>query len=236
MENNKTIVFDNTVKDINDLKLKDNTRTVVVSKSGSGKSVLVKNLIYYFITTYNFSYCMLLSETGKFKDSDYKFLDKRFIMDFSEENLDKVIQYQRKEVMSNSKKDPAKCLLVLDDIKIGKVSQNLNLLFSQGRHYNITLICSLQFPRFVLSPLCRGNLSYLFVKELNNKILKSIVDEILVISGVDEKQIFDYVVNNNDGWKFILYNNCTGIEKKDRLSIIEAKLLDLKLLKNKNKK
>jgi len=71
------------------------------------------------------------------------------------------------------------------------------------------------------------------VKELNNKMLKSIADEILVISGVDEKQIFDYVVNNNDNWKFILYNNCTGIDKKDRLCVIEAKMLDLQLLKKK---
>jgi len=66
-------------------------------------------------------------------------------------------------------------------------------------------------------------------------MLKSIVDEILVISGVDEKQIFDYVVNNNDGFRFIMYNNCTGVEKQARLSVVEAKMLDLQLLKQKKK-
>jgi len=179
---------------------------------------------------------VVYSETALFKDSDYKFMDKRFIMSFTEENLDKIIKYQEKQVLDPSIKKPAKCLMVMDDIQISKPSKKLNLLFQMGRHYEINMIVSLQFPKMLLSPICRSNLTYIFVKELNNEMLMMIASQIMIISGIDKKEIFNYIIDNNDEYKFVIYNNSKDVKKNERLKIVQTKLMELKVIKNKKQK
>jgi len=91
---------------------------------------------------------------------------------------------------------------------------------------------SVQFPRHVCSRIIRNNIDYLFISELNNETMINIIKECITISGLDAKDIFNYIINNNHDYQFILYNN-TEKDRNKRLSVIKAKLLELKLLKKK---
>jgi len=141
----------------------------------------------------------------------------------------KILKYQEKQIMKNNK---CKCLMVLDDVNIEAKSSVLNQVFTKGRHYGITVIMSVQFPRHVCSKIIRNNIDYLFISELNNETMINIIKECITISGIDAKDIFNYIINNNHDYQFILYNN-TEKDKHKRLSVIKAKLLQLKLLKKK---
>jgi len=223
---NKKVLFDNTVKEPEILK--QDTTTIIASKRNSGKSKLVLNLIYNFINNYEFDYIVLFSDTGKFLD-DYKWLDKKFIRPLDNESIMKILKYQEKQIIDKKK---CKCLMVLDDVNIEAKSTVLNQVFTKGRHYGITIIMSVQFPRHVCSKIIRNNIDYLFLSELNNETMINIIKECITISGLDVKDIFNYIINNNHDYQFILYNN-TEKDKHKRLSIVKAKLLQLKLLKKK---
>lgn len=229
---NKTIKFDNTVKEPPNLK--QDTTTVIASKRNSGKSKLVLNLIYNFIQNYEFDYICLFSDTAKFLE-DYKFLNNKFIFPLADDKIQKIMKYQESKIM---KKQKCKCLMVLDDVNIEAKSSFLNQVFTKGRHYGITIIMSVQFPKHVCSKIVRNNIDYLFVSELNNETMINVIRECITISGIEYKEIFNYIVANNTDYQFIFYDN-TEKDKHKRLSIIKAKLLELKVIpskKNKNQK
>jgi hypothetical protein len=228
-KNNVKIVFDENVKEVPILKM-DST-TIIASKRNTGKSKLVLNLIYNFITNYDFKYVVLFSDTAKFLD-DYKFMPQKLIFSLTNDKIEKIMKYQEQQII---KKKDCKCLMILDDVNIEAKSSFLNQVFTKGRHYGITIIMSVQFPRHVCSKIIRNNIDYLFISELNNETMKNIIKECICISGVDYDEIYNYIINNNNDYQFIMYSNVES-NKSKRLSVIKAKLLELQMLKDKKKK
>lgn len=221
--------FDTTV---NKVPLPNQDTTVVLaSKRNSGKSKLVLNLIYNLVSNYSFDYIICFSDTAHFLE-DYKFLDKKFIMPLSDEKIIKILNYQEQQTI---KETGVKCLMILDDINIEKKSQILNKIFTQGRHVGITVILSVQFPKHVCSKIIRNNIDYLYLSELNNETMYNVIKELITVSGVDNKEIFNFIVNNNHDYQFILYDN-TQKDKLKRLSVVKAELLQLQLLDKKQRK
>lgn len=226
--------FDNNVHELPKLKL--DTTTVLASKRNSGKTVTVINLIYNFLNDYDFDYYIMMSNTAEFLE-EYDWMDKQFIYKWDDNvdtRINKLIEYQKqKRILHVTKGKPrVNCLMILDDITIGKKSKSLERLFTEGRHYYITLILSLQYPKYVCSKMIRNNIDYLFISELNDETLDALVKDCITISGIKKKDITQFITKNNGNYQFILFNNKEQ-DKHKRLMIIKSKIIKLRLLNNK---
>ena len=115
---------------------------VIVSKRNSGKSYLCKHLLKLLMMDNKlFDYIVLFSSTAHLS-KDFECLPKKAIQeDFSTTKVNKILEYQKK---LKDSKNPKQCLIILDDTIGAKIDAsfktNLDLLFSRGRHYNVSII------------------------------------------------------------------------------------------------
>ena len=59
-------------------------------------------------------------------------------------------------------------LIILDDMNLSKKSKGgLQSLFTSGRHYNICIILSVQFPKILCDNIVRSNLDVVICSKLN---------------------------------------------------------------------
>jgi len=84
-------------------------------------------------------------------------------------------------------------------------------LFSLGRHFYITVIISIQYPKFILNSVIRNNIDYLFFSELNKKAIEAIYDTVYIDMNI--KQFSKFLNDNNNDYQFIFYDN--KIKEKD---------------------
>lgn len=124
-------------------------------------------------------------------------------------------------------------LLVLDDVNLlqNNRSKLLSQVFSLGRHLFLTIIVSVQYPRYILNGLIRNNIDYLFFSELNPQALKGIYE--MTFTNMKIKEFEAFVEENNRDYQFILYNNKER-DRNNRISIVKAELIKLES-KNKRK-
>lgn len=114
------------------MKLQENTVTTISGHNGSGKTTLIK----YIIKANNFEKVVVISNTAEMT-GDFKGHIVLSPINY-EESLNKLMKIQEK-----SKK---KILLIFDDIAgMVKDSKTCKILISQQRHFNITIIFSVQF-------------------------------------------------------------------------------------------
>jgi len=219
-------IFDDTVYEVPTPK--QHTTCLITSKRNTGKSKLVLNLIYNMVSKYDFTLIVLFSNTAKYLD-DYNFLNKKFIFPLEDDKINKIMKYQEQMKIKNK---PCNCLMILDDVNIEKKSSALNDVFTLGRHFFITVIVSVQFPRHVVSKIIRNNLDYLYLSELNSETMYNIIKECIVIPGVTSKEIYDFIMESNRNYQYVLYDN-TEKDKEKRLKVVRAKLLQLQTIKNK---
>ena len=184
---------------------------LLYGKKYSGKSVLIK----YLIWTYRekFSYIVVFSATAEANDA-YSFLPKEFVHSkFEPEVLKNIIAKQLKAVKNcKTPEERAKApqvLIVFDDC-IGmegldwrkKNNNELKLLFSSNRHWNISMLISSQGVKEI-PPLLRMNCDGAFIfRSLNN----SLEDLYTCYSTMPRKQFYEFVHNNTNDWKIIMYN------------------------------
>ena len=151
--------MDNEIKPIEDLDIKNNSFIVIASKRNSGKTVLNKNLIKYLFDNFDYDWSILFSDTAGFNGDYDNIFEKHFI--FKSEQLDnkveKILKMQEKSIKS---KKLIHGLIVLDDVKIYKKSKILIDLATKSRHYKITVICSVQYPKELITSSFRSNIDY----------------------------------------------------------------------------
>lgn len=210
--------MENKINSIEDLDIPLYSFILLTSKRNSGKTVLNINLIKYLMDKYEFSWIILFSDTANF-GSDYSFIDNSFIFktDEMENKLKKILQIQEKYIKN---KKQVNGLILLDDVKLHAKSKELINLATYGRHLLLTCICSVQYPKQLISSSIRNNLDLIFFSDLGEIALKTIYDCIHLPFSFKEFQKF--VDENNHNYQFILYNGRTQ-NKKERLSIIKAK-------------
>lgn len=135
MENNLKIYS------IEELDIKLGSFIVVCSKRASGKSVLTRNLVKHLLDSHEYDILLLFSETAQFND-DWKFIEKSCIFKTEqiEEKIGKILKIQEKNIKKGIK---INILIIMDDVIIHSKSKMLINLSTLGRHFNITVICSL---------------------------------------------------------------------------------------------
>ena len=101
------------------------------------------------------------------------------------------------------------CLIILDDTIGAKIDAsfktNLDLLFSRGRHYNISIIFISQYIKNYISTTIRNNIDYLLFSVNNYNVIKIIYD--LVVYDGSIKDFIKFVNEKTKNYTFLIYNN-----------------------------
>jgi hypothetical protein len=123
-----------------------------------------------------FDYIVLFSSTALLT-KDFECLPKKAILeDFSTTKINKILEYQKK---AKESQNPKQCLIILDDTIGQKLDitfkTNLDLIFSRGRHYNISIIFISQYIKNYISATIRNNIDYLLFSVNNYNVIKIIL-------------------------------------------------------------
>ncbi len=193
------------------MNIQRNSFITILSTRKSGKSFMIAEMIYMFLTNDKDNNCdvmYMFSNTARFEEGgNYEFIDKRCIFKADIATVDKVVSRLMELQLKTKKKHHI--LLVFDDIDLSaKFDKSIEQLATQGRHYNITTILSAQVATNAISPAIRNNTSYLFIRKLNSETLKKQIYS-MIISGEFEnaEQFKEFINEHNKDYQFIMYDN-----------------------------
>ena len=197
-------------------------RSIILGPSGSGKSILLQNMIldiykncfsrvFIFSPSINVDY-QTWEPVKKYLDREVNDGDKDDIFYFDhydEEGLFKIIDTQRKIIEYQKKHNHNKLfsiLIVVDDFAdaplVSRNNKLLHSLFTRGRHSQISTVVATQ--KFnALSPIIRVNASDLYVFRLRNySDLQAFLDEVSAIA--DKNSILEmYSMATDEPFSFL---------------------------------
>ena len=177
-------------------------RSMIVAPSGSGKTVLLSNLILdiyrgCFSRVYIFSPSIHIDNAW---DNVKKYIEKEmkvkhtdddpiYFEEYEPEQLEKIIDTQHKIIKYMKDKDTTKLfqiLIVIDDHadspEFCRNSKLLNQLYIRGRHNCISTITSTQKYR-AISNIIRINITEVFIFKLRNQMdLEAILEEMSALA------------------------------------------------------
>jgi len=179
-------------------------RAVILGPSGSGKSILLQNMIldiyekcykriYLFSPSINVDHQTWEPVKQMIEKEIINNDNEQFYFDhYDEESLFNIINTQRKIIEYQKKHNHNKLFSILivvddfaDDVKFSRNSKLLHSLFTRGRHSQISTIVATQ--KFnALSPIIRVNASDLYVFRLRNySDLQAFLNEVSAIAPKD---------------------------------------------------
>ena len=200
---------------------------VFISMRNSGKSKSIRNLIVELLGKISHHNIILFSTTAYNNlNDDYKFLvDSPFAKVFpgDKEEMDSHID----EILNYS------IMVIFDDIDVTKKNDKVAELFTQGRHYNLSVIVSSQNAAYFLDPTKRSNIDYLAFRKVENTYKKTLWN--MCNTKMKFEEFKDFINENTTDYKFILYDNTSQTkDDKERFKIVKAVLYDeMKVRKSK---
>ena len=148
-----------------------NPRIAIIAKSGSGKSWVIRDIMYYI---QDIPCGVVIAPTDKMTGFYNDFLPPSYIHhEYKEDIIPRLLQRQKaileknKNRVKNGKKpiDP-RCFLIMDDCMSSKhlwlKDPNVLSIFNEGRHYQITFILAMQYS-LGIQPELRSNFDYIFL-------------------------------------------------------------------------
>ena len=213
-------------------------RSVILGPSGSGKGILLQNMILdiyknCFERIYIFSPSIHVDHTWEpVKEYIKKTMPSKddepecYYDHYDPESLEKIIDTQKKIIEFQKQKKETKRLFQIliiiddfaDDASFSRQSKLLHALFTRGRHSQISTIVATQ--KFTaLHPIIRVNASELFVFRLRNySDLQTFLDEVSAL--VDKKALLEmYNLATEQPFSF-LYVRLTE-KHKDKMFMIK---------------
>ena len=139
--------------------IRDGAVVGVIGKRGTGKSVLVKDIMYY---KKSIPMGVVMSGTEDGKSYYSKFVPDCFVFsEFDKTALERLVDRQKK--LSKIGK-ATKVFIVLDDLMFDKKIMKekvMRQLLMNGRHWNIFMITTAQYPADLGPPEIRSNCDYI---------------------------------------------------------------------------
>ena len=148
---------------------------VLIGKRDTGKSFLVRDLLYYH---QDIPIGTVISGTEEGNGFYGKLVPKLFIHnEYNTEIIENILKRQRQvlkemkreqEQFNRSTIDP-RAFVILDDCLFDNTwakDKMMRLLFMNGRHWKIMLVITMQFP-LGIPPLLRTNIDYVFILREN---------------------------------------------------------------------
>ena len=155
--------------------IKDDKVVVLIGKRDTGKSFLVKDLLYYH---QDIPIGTVVSGTESANSFYSEIVPSLFIHDeFTPELINNVVRRQ-KLIVNKTKEDIAKkgstkidprAFIILDDCLYDKSwikDKNIRTLFMNGRHYNIMFVITMQYA-LGIPPNLRTNVDFVFILREN---------------------------------------------------------------------
>ena len=160
-------------------------------------------------------------------NNDYKFLhDSKYAKVYpgSKDEIDSHIDIILKHCKYMKKKNSQYSLMVIfDDIDVTKRNDKVAELFTQGRHYNISVIVSSQNAAYFLDPTKRSNIDYLAFRKVENTYKRTLWN--MCNTKMEFKEFKDFITDNTTDYKFILYDNTSQSQNEnERLKVVKAVL------------
>lgn len=149
--------------------IQDDKVVVLIGKRETGKSFLVRDLLYYHR---NIPVGTVLSGTESANPFYESMVPSLFIHDSYDPDIVNNILERQKKVTQLSKKSPdidPRAFLILDDCLFdGRWinDKNIRYLFMNGRHVKVFLVITLQFA-LGIPPVLRTNIDYVFILREN---------------------------------------------------------------------
>lgn len=217
-------------EEVDNFEIETPTNIYVVSKTKSGKSVLLKHLMLCLINAdsideiyiqgmtmeYNHDY----DELKPLMQSKHKFISCN---NFNIVQLQAVYDRQRKKKLANL--PMRRVVFLLDDI-IGSFRQGdneslfISNLSTHARHLNITLIMSVQYVKGILSPMIRENATNL----LFSSITKDAETQVASMCHVN-KEAIEFITSKLKKFEFCYYSN-DGSAQEATFKIVKVSSLD----------
>ncbi len=149
-----------------------NPAILTIAKRGSGKSFLIRDIMYCLDTFFDVPAGIIISVTEKLNSFYAPFFPDVYIHHEAREDIFKQILFRQTEIIAKSKhkaknglKVDPRAVLVMDDCLGNNDWKNMNsmreILFN-GRHYMLTYILAIQYSKGI-GPDLRGNFDYIFL-------------------------------------------------------------------------
>jgi hypothetical protein len=158
------------LKKFNMSSISDNSVVVLIGKRNTGKSYLVKDLLFY---QQDIPVGSVISPTEQANKFYSNIIPPIFIHDeYSEPITCNLLKRQKKlkKLENSGHKDlDVRTFLILDDCLYDKSWQkdpNIRNIFMNGRHYNILFLLTMQFA-LGIPPNLRTNIDYVFILREN---------------------------------------------------------------------
>lgn len=152
------------IKKFDPSSMRQNSISFLIGKRHTGKTVLMKNLLYHMPRP---DYVLAMAPTEDTMQMFREFLPEACIFDhFSQEKLERCVNLQKQLVAKGKKRS---VLIILDDCMYQKgvlKSTAMRHIFFNGRHDNIGLMCAAQYMMDVDVAL-RTNIDYIFTMAEN---------------------------------------------------------------------
>lgn len=184
----------------------------------SGKSHLIKYLVYQSKLKNQFDLYLVITGT-KFNGDYQQFINPKYVHDYSEEILEKLIDKCSKWKESG---DEVRVLLILDDV-LGESNFNNKLwlkLYNNHRHYNLSIIIVAQYVNKI-PPNFRNNAKYAFIFNQYNKSSLEAATNAYLISHYSEEEARK-LFGTLERFECIFFDN-TQYEKKQRFKKFKAR-------------
>jgi hypothetical protein len=221
--NNIDIGINTTPIHLKDIDFEKDSSYCLLSSRKSGKSFMIRNLIYLLFKQNKIDICYIFSKTAHLDKFYLDWIDKRYI--FPLEKIGPMISFlfQIQESLIAKKQKLQNICIVLDDIDCSaKSDKELEQVFTLGRHYNLTVILSAQIGKQGVSSLIRNNCQYTFIRKLSAETIMSSVYESFMNSPFDKRvDLLRFVKDNNENYQFILYLN-DDRSKNESLKVVKA--------------
>lgn len=182
---------------------------IIYGAPGSGKTNLLKYIVYSGAIKNEFDHCILLSANKGTKQ--YDFIDKKY--KFEGYNLEIVKSYIEFQKKKNERGIKSRSLIIFDDV-MGE--QNFRgdhgfwkSLFSNYRHWGINVVISMQTPIGISSEI-RGLIKYACVyRYVNENDLENIFRSFGSLAE-NKKAFYEiYKKHTDEQYKFLFFNKTT---------------------------
>ena len=210
-----------------------NKTVSLCARRNSGKTCLMKYLVQSEID--KFDKIFLISPTEKINGYFSDIIDEDCIFDeYSDEWVAKLIKRMTEINKNKTEKEKKNILLILDDLSSDvnfHHEKSLKILFTRGRHINISILESCQFLK-QLSPIQRNNSDYILCGQQNKASVDLLVEDFLCGEDIDKAKFiklfqkavvnYGFMVINCNSTKSNSTNELYGVLSCDK-SFIDKK-------------
>lgn len=210
-----------------DMKKIKHSICVFLGRRGTGKSILIKDLLYHH---QDIPLVMALSHTDSLTHYYEQFIPPVLIHnEYNPDILEGAFQRQTRAIDENWK-DPRLGIIfddVLSDAKSWSKDKQLSELFYNGRHYKMLFLLALQTVSGDISPGFRTNIDYTFI--LRNNIFRD--REIIYknYAGMfKSREIFEKVLDSctEDNGCLVIDNSTKSNKLEDQVFYYKASIRD----------